>query len=70
MDHALRLIGVDRCADPAGCQIAGGTTLPVLALLAHLADFDAAVTFVDRTERSTRLDRLQLLWIADQPYGA
>jgi hypothetical protein len=57
---------MDRIAGPAGRQIAGGVALPVLALAAHLMDFRAAVTLMDRTEGRARLDGLQLLRIADQ----
>src|SRR5579863_1943544 len=66
MHHAVTVIGVDRIAGSAGRQIARGITLPVLALAANLADLRSAVAFVNRAERRARLDRLQLLWIADQ----
>ena len=66
MHHAMRVIGMDRIARPAGRQIAGGVALPVLPLAAHLADLRAAVAFEDRAERRARLDGLQLLRIADQ----
>ena len=55
MHHAAPVIGMDRIAGPAGRQITGGIALPVLALAAHLADLDAAVTLVDRAERRARL---------------
>jgi len=66
MDHAIAFIGMDRIAGSAGCQIARGVALPVLALAAHLADLCTAVAFVDGTERRTRLDGLQLQRITDQ----
>jgi hypothetical protein len=37
-----------------------------LMLAAHLADFDAAVPFMDRTERAPGFDGLELLRVADQ----
>ncbi len=46
MRHAMRVIGMDRIARPAGRQIARGVALPILPLAAHLADFRAAVAFV------------------------
>ena len=58
MHHALRVVGADRSTDPAGCQIARGIALPVLALPAHLADFDAAMTIMNRAECSAGFDRL------------
>ena len=61
MHHAVGAIGFERIAGPAGRQIARGVALPVLALTAHLADFRAAVTLVDRAERRAGLDGLQLL---------
>lgn len=66
MHHALRVVGADRSADPAGCQIARGVALPVFALPAHLSNLDAAMTLVNRAECSTGFDRLQLLRIADE----
>jgi hypothetical protein len=66
MHHAVTVIGMDRRARPAGRQIAGGVTLPVLALAANLMDFDAAMTLMSRAERRARLDGLQLLRIANQ----
>lgn len=66
MYHAASIIGLDRIVDPAGRQIARGITLPVRALAPHLADLGAAVTLNERAEGGARLDRLQLLRIADQ----
>ena len=59
-------IGFQRIAGSAGRQIARGVALPVLPLAAHLADFRAAMTLMDRAERRAGLDGLQLLRIADQ----
>ena len=59
-------VGFKRMAGSAGCQIARGVALPVLPLAAHLADFDAAMTLVDRTEGRAGFNGLQLLRIADQ----
>ena len=53
-------------AGSARRQITRGVPLPVLALAAHLADFRAAVTLMDRAERRAGFDGLQLLGIADQ----
>jgi hypothetical protein len=66
MYPAAGAVGFQRMAGPAGRQIARGVALPVFPLTAHLADFRAAVTLMDRPERRTRLDGLQLLRIADQ----
>jgi hypothetical protein len=66
MHHAVRAIGLQRMAGSARRQITRGIPLPVLALAAHLADFRAAMTLMDRAERRTGFDGLQLLGIADQ----
>ena len=66
MHHAVGAIGFQRIAGFAIGEITRGVALPVLALAAHLADFRAAVTLMDRAERRARLDGLQLLDIADQ----
>ena len=66
MHHAVGAIGFKRIAGFAIGQIARGVALPVFPLAAHLADFRAAVTLMDRAERRARLDCLQLLEIADQ----
>src|SRR5438105_2064719 len=47
-------------------EIVRGVALPVLALAAHLTDFRAAVTLMDRAERRARFYRLQLLRIANK----
>jgi hypothetical protein len=65
MHHAVGAIGFQRLADSADRQIARGISLPVLALAAHLANFRAAVTFMDGSERRASFDGLQLLDIAD-----
>src|SRR3546814_8658232 len=44
----------------------GSVLLPALMLAANLRNLDAAMPFVDRPERRTRLDGLQLLRVADQ----
>ena len=61
-----RARGLKRIAGPAGRQIARSGALPVLALTAHLADFRASMTLMDRPERRARFYCLQLLDIADQ----
>jgi hypothetical protein len=66
MHHAVFVIGLNRIAGAPGGQMPGGVLLPAFMLAAHLADFDAAMAFVDRTERRARFDGLQLLRIADQ----
>jgi hypothetical protein len=66
MHHAVTVIGADRIAGSSCRQITGCVTLPVLALAAHLMDFHATMTVVDRPARRARLDGLQLLRIADQ----
>src|SRR4029079_19428130 len=66
MHHAVIVIGLDGSAGPAGRQIARSVALPVLPLTAHRADFNAAVTLMDRPERRARFYCLQLFWIADQ----
>ena len=66
MDHAMRVIGMDRIAGSAGRQIARGVALPVLPLAAYFADLRSAVALMDRAERRAGLDGLQLLRIADQ----
>ena len=40
--------------------------MPAFILTPHVADFGAAVSLVERTERRAHLDRLQLLRIADE----
>src|SRR3546814_15645813 len=59
-------IGPDRltCA-PCG-KLAGRILLPLNMLAPNLRNLDAAVAFVDHPERRARLDRLQLLRVADQ----
>ena len=66
MHHVVAVISMDCRAGFAGRQIAGSVTLPVLTLAANLADLCAAMKFVDRPERRTGFDGLQLLRIADQ----
>ncbi len=66
MDHPVGAVGLERMADFAGRQIARGVALPTLALTAHLADFHAAVTLINRPECRARLYCLQLLRIANQ----
>ena len=66
MHHAMGAIGFQRIAGPASREIARGVALPVLPLAAHLADFRAAMTLMDRAEGRAGFDGLQLLRIADQ----
>ena len=66
MHHVVRVIGGNGIAGSAARQIARGVPLPVLALAAHFMDFDAAMTLMNRAERCTCFDGLQLLRIADQ----
>ena len=66
MHHAVGAIGFQRIAGSAIGEITRGVPLPVLPLAAHLADFRAAVTLMDRAEGRARFDGLQLLRIADQ----
>jgi hypothetical protein len=66
MHHAVGAIGFQRMAGSARRQIARGVALPVLVLAAHLADFRAAMTPVDRPESRACFYCLQLLDIADQ----
>ena len=66
MDHAMRVVGMDRIAGSAGCKIARGVALPVLPLAAYFADLRSNVALKDRAERRAGLDGLQLLRIADQ----
>jgi hypothetical protein len=66
MHHVVRVIGMDCIAGPTGRPDRGRcVTLPVRALAAHLADFRATMTLMDRPERRARLNGLQLLRIAD-----
>src|SRR5690606_29262900 len=60
------VVRIERFGGPAGRQLTRGIALPVLALSSDLGDLDRAVALGDRAERSPRLDRLQLLNIADQ----
>jgi len=64
--HVVAVIGTDCSIDPAGGQVARGIALPVFSLATHGFDLDAAMPLMDRAKRCTGLDRLQLLWIADQ----
>ena len=66
MDHTARVIGGQRLAGAAGRQMSGRLALPVLMLAANLGDLDVGMALGDRAERRARLDRLQLLGIADQ----
>src|SRR3546814_6034720 len=66
LDHPMTLIGMDRLAGPAGRQRPRGVLLPILMLSAYLADLGGTVQLGQRPERGTRLDRLQLLGIADR----
>src|SRR3546814_17508900 len=66
MNHILARIGGYRFAGSSGCQVPRRFLLPAFVLAANLGDFDAAVAFMDGTERGARFDRLELLWIADQ----
>lgn len=66
MHMAMGVIGSERCIGPARRQIARRLALPVFALAADLADPRSAMAVVERPEGRARLDRLQLLGIADQ----
>ena len=66
MHHAVGAVAFKCMAGFAISEIVRGVPLPVLPLAAHLADFRAAVTLMDRAECRARLDGLQLLDIADQ----
>ncbi len=66
LHHAMRLIGMDGLAGPARRQRPRGVFLPVLMLPANLADLGRPMPLGQRAKRRARLDRLQLLRIADQ----
>ena len=66
MDVPGLFVACDRLVGAAGRELAGGVALPLLALAAHRHDLDAAVALVDRAERRSRLDRLELLRVTDQ----
>src|SRR3546814_14635977 len=66
MNHILARIGGYRFTGSSGCQVPRRFLLPAFVLAANLGDFDAAVAFMDGTERGARFDRLEPLWIADQ----
>eukprot|EP01136_Pigoraptor_vietnamica_P029168 Opistho-1_new@87150 len=66
VNHTVIGVGVDRLAGSAGRKMPGSVLLPALMLAANLRNLDAAMPFVDRPERRTRLDGLQLLRVADQ----
>src|SRR5690606_15026904 len=66
MDHVALRIGVDRLAGSSRGEMPRGVLLPAFMLAANLRNLDAAMPFVDRPERRARLDRLQLLRVADQ----
>ena len=55
MDPIVGVISLDSPTGLARCQIARGIALPVLALAAHRADFDTAMTLVERAEGRARL---------------
>lgn len=65
VDHAPAVIGVNRLAGAPGRQRARCVALPFLALPAYLGDLGRAVALGDAAERRARLDRLQLLGVAD-----
>jgi hypothetical protein len=64
--HAAFAIGLNGKTGAPGSKVPRGVLLPAFMLAAHLADFDAAVPFVDRTEGSSGFDGLELLRVADQ----
>ncbi len=68
MDHSARLIGGERLAGAAGGQMPCSVALPVFMLATNLGDLDMGMPLGDRAERRARLDRLQLLGIADQDH--
>ncbi|GAA3277555.1 hypothetical protein GCM10020258_59350 [Sphingomonas yabuuchiae] len=65
MDHAATVIGMDRLGRPPRGERARRLLLPVVALPAYLSDLGCAVALGDAAERRARLDRLQLLGVAD-----
>jgi hypothetical protein len=66
MHHAAFAIGLNGKSGAPGGKVPRGVLLPAFMLAAHLADFDAAVPFVDRTEGGSGFDGLELLRVADQ----
>ena len=64
--HSRFIISADRIAGAACGKLPRGFALPFRTLTPHLADLGAAMSLMQRAERGAGLDRLQLLWIADQ----
>src|SRR3546814_16088074 len=60
-------ITTDRLAGPTGGKLARRIALPVCILSTDRADLNRAVALGGGAESGTRLDRLQLLGIANQP---
>src|SRR3546814_2258045 len=56
VDHAVRLIGMDRLASATRRQRPRGVALPVLMLPANLADLGRAMPLGKRDRKSTRLN--------------
>src|SRR3546814_17466298 len=65
VDHAVRLIGMDRLASATRRQRPRGVALPVLMLPANLADLGRAMPLGKRAKRRAGLARLPLLGLAD-----
>src|SRR3546814_15343375 len=59
VDHAVRLIGMDRLASATRRQRPRGVALPVLMLPANLADLGRAIPTGKRAKRRAGLDRLR-----------
>jgi hypothetical protein len=66
MHHAVGAVSLQRIAGSPGRQIARGVALPVLALAADLAEFHPTMPLMDRAERRTGFNGLQLPGIANQ----
>jgi hypothetical protein len=61
MDHAAFVIGLNGKAGAPGSEMPCCILLPPVMLTSDLADFDAAMAFVDCTEGGSRFDGLELL---------
>ncbi len=66
VNRAVLLVAVERPLRLSAREVAGGLPLPRLALAADAGELLVPYPLGDRPKRRSRLDRLQLLGIADQ----
>src|SRR6185312_13756784 len=62
----LPFVGIQCLFRASCCELPRGRLLPVLSLPSHFIELDDARLCRNAAKRSTRFDRLQLLWVSDQ----